>query len=200
MAADERVHRNFTTGLPLHAQIGRLETLLAVKTAQIAGYEARLFDPALGILERVEAEASITRTRLDLDGLDRLLCPLRAARLAVEISSYPGAHQPGSLLVDCDSDSGEARRPLHRTPPGATVTATGIVRSVQPLAGGYARGLIVGESGWAVFYVLGFVDRLREKVMKDAAVMIRGTHELVGECPLLDVFAAQAVNGSPPPT
>lgn len=101
----------------------------------------------------------------------------------------------GALLVDFDSVLGEDRKPFDQTKPGTTVTATVTVQSISPLAGGHARGIVVGEGGWAIFYVAaGFMPRLADVLIKGAKVKIRGTHDLVGTLPTLDVFAARQVN------
>ena len=189
MAADEGVRP--TPDPPLRAQICHLETELAVKCCRISGYEARLYDPTLSDLDRVETEGYITRARLDLDRIDRHLAPLRTASLAAEISSYPGALPPGSLLVDCGSGRGEDRRRFEDTPIGSAVSAAGTVRSIHLLAGGYARGVLVGEGGYVVFYVdANVLPRLSDALHGEVRVKIQGTHQLVGMLPVLDVSAA----------
>jgi hypothetical protein len=101
----------------------------------------------------------------------------------------------GALLVDFDSLIGQDRKPFDQTPLGTTVTATVTVRSIAPMAGGHARGIVDGDGGYAIFYVArGVMNVLAHTLTPGATVMIRGTHQLAGMVPTIDIFAARAVN------
>jgi hypothetical protein len=101
---------------------------------------------------------------------------------------------PGALLVDFDSVLGQDRKPFDQTPLGTTVTATVTVRSIASMAGGHARGIVDGEGGYAIFYVArDFTARLADTLKPGAEATIRGTHQLVGMIPTIDVWAARAV-------
>ncbi|QWA26894.1 hypothetical protein [Streptomyces osmaniensis] len=102
---------------------------------------------------------------------------------------------PGALLVDFDSLLGEDRKPFDQTKLGTTVTATVTVRSIADMAGGHARGIVDGDGGYAIIYVpRGIHSVLKHTLTAGATVRIRGTHQLVGMLPTIDVFAARAVN------
>ena len=107
----------------------------------------------------------------------------------------PTAATSGALLVDFESVLGEDRKPFDQTKLGTTVTATVTIRSIANLAGGHARGIVDGEGGYAIFYVArGFMSCLKYTLTEGATVKIRGTHQLVGMVPTIDIFAARAVN------
>jgi hypothetical protein len=101
----------------------------------------------------------------------------------------------GALLVDFDSVLGQDRQPFDKTKLGTTVTATVTVRSFDVLAGGHARGIVDGEGGYAIFYVdRDHTARLSDSLKPGTRVTIRGSHELIGMCPTIRIFAARAVN------
>jgi len=115
------------------------------------------------------------------------------------MATHPGDNvhtdTPGALLVDFDSVLGQDRLPFDRTKLGTTVTATVTVRSIADMAGGHARGIVDGDGGYAIFYVArDFTARLADVLTPGATVMIRGTHELVGMIPTINIFAARSVN------
>lgn len=108
--------------------------------------------------------------------------------------SIPTASAPGALLVDFDSALGEDRKPFDQTKLGTTVTSTVTVRSITKMAGGHARGIVDGEGGYAIFYIArDFLPRLTDVLQEGAVVKIRGSHQLVGMIPTIDVFAARQV-------
>ncbi|GHC37610.1 MULTISPECIES: hypothetical protein [Streptomyces rochei group] len=101
----------------------------------------------------------------------------------------------GALLVDFDSLDGQDRNRFDRTKLDTTVTATVTVRSIDRLAGGHARGIIDGDGGYAIFYIdRDHTDRLAGILTPDATVTVRGTHQLIGTLPTINIFAARAVN------
>lgn len=101
---------------------------------------------------------------------------------------------PGSLLVDFDSVLGQDRMPFDATKLGTTVTATVTVRSINALAGGHARGIVDGDGGYAIFYIdRDHTARLADVLTPGVRVMVRGTHQLVGMMPTVQIFAARAV-------
>jgi hypothetical protein len=101
----------------------------------------------------------------------------------------------GALLVDFDSVLGEDRKPFDRTKLGTTVTATVTVRSISKMAGGHARGVVDGEGGYAIVYIArGFRIVLAHVLTPGAKVKIRGSHELIGTIPTINIFAARQVN------
>lgn len=101
---------------------------------------------------------------------------------------------PGGLLVDFDSILGDDCQPLTKVRPGTTVTATVTIRSIQALPGGHARGVIDGSGGSAVFYVArGVYTVLAGALTAGVKVKVRGTADVIGALPTIDVFAARAV-------
>lgn len=119
----------------------------------------------------------------------------RTVQSATRTPSPTATPASGALLVDFDSVLGEDRQPFDRTKLGTTVTATVTVRSIADMAGGHARGVVDGDGGYAIFYVArDFTARLADVLTPGATVMIRGTHELVGMIPTINIFAARAVN------
>lgn len=101
----------------------------------------------------------------------------------------------GALVVDFDSVLGEDRLPFDQVKLGTTVTATVTVRSITPMAGGHARGIVDGEGGYAIFYIArDFLPRLTDVLTAGATVKIRGTAQLTAMLPTIDIFAARQVD------
>lgn len=109
--------------------------------------------------------------------------------------STSGNTPTGSLIVDFDSIIGQDQKPLDKTNPGTTVTATVTVRSIQMLRGGHARGVVDGSGGHAFIYVpSGVMSVLKDTLTAGTKVKVRGTATVAGQQPTIDVFAARAVS------
>lgn len=117
--------------------------------------------------------------------------PVSSSTATASAASAPS----GALLVDFDSVIGQDRKPFDATKLGTTVTATVTVRTINTLAGGYGRGTVDGEGGYAIFYVArGFRIVLADVLKPGATVKIRGAHELHGAIPTISIFAARSVD------